>query len=65
MHAKGETGSLMKIYLYPWLIWAQWYFLHGSWRDGQAGIVLSRYIRITIYLNYRKLKFLNALLPNR
>lgn len=60
MHAKGERASWLKIYLYPWLIWARWYILNGSWRDGEAGIVLSRYIRITVYLKYLKLKYLAA-----
>ena len=58
MHKNGERSSWSKIYIYPWLIWAQWYFIFGSWRDGHAGMVLSRYIRITIYMKYLKLKHL-------
>lgn len=56
MYDKGERSSWVKINIYPWLVWAQWYFIYGSWRDGYAGIVVSRYIRITIYLKYLKLK---------
>jgi glycosyltransferase involved in cell wall biosynthesis len=58
MFTKGEQSSWLKIHVYPWLIWARWYFLYGSWRDGEAGIVLSRYARITIYLKYLKLRHL-------
>lgn len=60
MHAKGVRASWVNIHLYPWLIWAQWYFLKGSWRDGEAGVLLSRYVRITVYLKYLKLKFIGA-----
>lgn len=65
MHAKGERASWVKIHLYPWLIWGQWYFLRGSWRDGEAGIVLSRYVRITVYLKYLKLKFMAVAKPGQ
>jgi glycosyltransferase involved in cell wall biosynthesis len=58
MFTSGERSNWLKIHVYPWLIWMRWYFLHGSWRDGEAGIVLSRYARITIYLKYLKLHHL-------
>ena len=59
MHASGELASWTKIHVYPWLIWALWYFLKGSWKDGERGRILSKYIRTTIYLKYLKLKHLD------
>jgi glycosyltransferase involved in cell wall biosynthesis len=58
MNEKGEKSNFLKIYLYPWLIWIRWYLFYGSWRDGKAGIVLSRYVRITVYLKYLRLCYL-------
>jgi glycosyltransferase involved in cell wall biosynthesis len=64
MFANGERSNWLKIHVYPWLIWVRWYFFYGSWRDGKAGIVLSRYIRITIYLKYLKLRYLASSLSH-
>lgn len=55
MQANGETSSWVKINIYPWLIWLKWYFLNRSWQDGRAGLILCKYVRITIYLKYLKL----------
>ena len=60
MHSKGERSSWTKINLYPWLIWVRWYLINGSWADGEAGLVLSRYARSTVYLKYLKLKYLSS-----
>ena len=58
MHSKEERTSWAKIHVFPWLLWVRWFFVYGSWRDGEAGVILSRYLRITIYLKYLKLKYL-------
>lgn len=55
--SRGERSSWLRLNVYPWLIWARWYLLYGSWRDGEIGLVLCRYIRITVYLKYLKLRF--------
>ncbi|MBH1975869.1 MAG: glycosyltransferase family 2 protein [Rhodocyclales bacterium] len=60
MHAKGEPSSPLKIYIYPWLIWARWHLLYGGWRDGAPGRILGKYVRDTVYLKYLKLKYLNT-----
>lgn len=58
MHSRGEHANWWKIYVYPWLIWAKWYLIYGSWRDGEFGVILSRYIRTTVYIKYIKLKYI-------
>lgn len=60
MHAKGIKSSWLKILLYPRLIWFRWYIVYGGWRDGAAGVVLSKYARDTAYLKYLKLKYLKT-----
>lgn len=60
MHAKGEPSSWLKIYVYPWLIWARWHLLYGGWRDGAPGWILGKYVRDTVYLKYLKLKYLDT-----
>lgn len=60
MLAKGERSSWLKIYVYPWLIWARWHLLYGGWRDGAPGWILGKYVRDTVYLKYLKLKYLGA-----
>lgn len=60
MQAKGESSSWLKVYIYPWLIWARWHLLYGGWRDGALGQILGKYVRDTVYLKYLKLKYLGA-----
>ncbi len=43
-----------KVVVFPWLIWAQWYFVKGSWRDGKFGWIHGRYVRKTVHLKYLK-----------
>ncbi len=57
MFSNGEKANWLKLNIFPWVIWAKWYFLHGSWKDGEIGLVLSKYIRITVYLRYLKLMY--------
>jgi glycosyltransferase involved in cell wall biosynthesis len=45
---------LWKVFVYPWLIWAQWYLVKGGWRDGLFGVIHGRYVRDTVYLKYLK-----------
>jgi glycosyltransferase involved in cell wall biosynthesis len=57
MVREGEDCSWLKLQLLPWAIWAKWYLLKGGWRDGEAGQVLARYARHTVYLKYLKLRW--------
>lgn len=55
MHERGVQATWLHVYIYPWLVWFRWYVLLASWRDGEVGLILSKYIRITVYLKYLKL----------
>ena len=51
------TSSWAKITVLPLLIAAHWYFRHGGWRDGAAGLVHARFVQDMVYQKYLKLKF--------
>jgi glycosyltransferase involved in cell wall biosynthesis len=56
MAERGVKANWAKVHMYPWLVWFKWYLLLGGWRDGEAGRVLARFARDTVYLKYLKLK---------
>jgi glycosyltransferase involved in cell wall biosynthesis len=56
MAMRGVKASWLRVQVYPWLIWIQWHLVKGGWRDGEAGRILSRYARDTVYLKYLKLR---------
>lgn len=56
MYDGGKRASWLNVNVFPWLIWFRWYVVNGSWRDGEAGLILARYARITVYLKYLKLR---------
>ena len=60
MHSRGERSSWAKINIYPWVLWVRWYLINKSWKDGERGLILSRYARTTIYLKYLKLKYYSS-----
>ncbi len=49
--------SLWRIYLFPWLVWFQWMFAKGGWRDGAVGLIHGHYIRQMVYEKYLKLHY--------
>ena len=57
MNANGVRSSWLKVNLYPWLLWARWFLVNGAWKDGEAGRILCKYARDTVYLKYLKLKY--------
>lgn len=40
----GVRPTLLHVLVYPPVVWAKWYFVKGSWKDGRLGWTLSRYV---------------------
>ena len=56
MHQGGEKASLVKLVVYPWILWFWWYIVKGGCKDGLLGLVHGRYVRDTVYQKYLKLR---------
>jgi len=55
--ARQIRPSWMRIRIFPWLIWFEWYVVKGGWRDGAVGLIHARYLRDMVYQKYLKLRF--------
>lgn len=53
---KNSNSSWVKVIVFPILIAARWYLLHGGWRDGIVGLVHARFVQDMVYQKYLKLK---------
>lgn len=54
--ARRESGRppWWKVFVFPWLAWADWYLRKGGFRDGWVGAVHGRYVRDTVWQKYLK-----------
>lgn len=56
LKARQVTPGWGKVIVMPLLVAADWYFRHGGWRDGVAGLVHARFVQDMVYQKYLKLK---------
>lgn len=56
MHRAGKKVSLIKIIIYPWVVWFKYYVVLGGWRDGFVGLIHGRYVRDYVWQYLVKLK---------
>lgn len=57
MYKAGKSPSLVKVFVYPWVVWFKYYVVFGGWKDGFVGLVHGRYVRDYVWQYLVKLRF--------